>query len=225
MIQTSALIFQANSCNLSLTATLSSTRMKLRQGELRLNDNTGDPKFPTFLYDEDAMDSTFTTGLFRGPFLLAVSSDSVVTMKVNIAHGQHSGIHFHLYFSLCHDRCKGVVKARERQNPWDGEGYPLDYLLHSDSRACQPSQSPNPLDDIIFPGIHYIVLSQYMGRGMEGCQAPMPLCPSLRTVCSPRRPLVHRNSQVVERVHRSNCNIFFTLMIFKESIRRFYRDR
>jgi len=56
---------------------LSSTLMKLRQGELRLNDNRGDPKFPAFLYDEDAMNGTFTTGLLRGPLLLAVSSESV----------------------------------------------------------------------------------------------------------------------------------------------------
>jgi len=88
MTQTSTLTFRADSRNLSLTATLPSTRMKLRQGELRLNDNTGDPKFPVFLYNEEAMDGTFTTGLLRGPFLLAVSSDSV-TMKANIAHGQH----------------------------------------------------------------------------------------------------------------------------------------
>lgn len=49
------------------------TRAKLAQGELPLNDNVGDPKFPAFLYDEDIMDDSLTTGLLRGPLLLAVS--------------------------------------------------------------------------------------------------------------------------------------------------------
>ena len=110
--------------------------MKLRQGELRLNDNTGDPKFPAFLYDEDAMNGTFTTGLLRGPLLLAVSSESVTT-KINVAHGQRSGIHFNLYFAICGDRRKGIVKARERQNPWNGEGHSLDNLLCSDPCSCK----------------------------------------------------------------------------------------
>ena len=48
--------------------------MKLRQGELALIDSAGDPKFPAFLYDEDATDDSLTQGLFRGPLLLAVSS-------------------------------------------------------------------------------------------------------------------------------------------------------
>lgn len=48
--------------------------MRLRQGELPLIDNTGDPKFPAFLYDESVMtDGSLTQGLFRGPILLAVS--------------------------------------------------------------------------------------------------------------------------------------------------------
>jgi hypothetical protein len=47
--------------------------MKLSQGELPLIDVTGDPKFPAFLYDEDIMDGSLVQGLFRGPFLLAVS--------------------------------------------------------------------------------------------------------------------------------------------------------
>ena len=55
--------------------------MKLRQGELPLIDNTGDPKFPAFLYDEDAMDSSLTQGLFRGPLLLAVSPNHVHTKQ------------------------------------------------------------------------------------------------------------------------------------------------
>ena len=42
------------------------------QGELPLNDNVGDPKFPTFLYDEDVMDGSFMTGLLRGRLLLKV---------------------------------------------------------------------------------------------------------------------------------------------------------
>lgn len=49
--------------------------MKLRQRELALTDGTRDPKFPAFLYDEDAMDTSLTQGLFRGPLLLAVSSN------------------------------------------------------------------------------------------------------------------------------------------------------
>jgi hypothetical protein len=56
-----------------LNFTFFSTRQKLMQGELPLNDSVGDPKFPSFLYDEDAMDGSFTTGLLRGPLLLAVS--------------------------------------------------------------------------------------------------------------------------------------------------------
>ena len=51
-----------------------STRRKLRQQELPLNDNAGDPKFPAFLYDESATDGSLSAGLFRGPLLLAVSS-------------------------------------------------------------------------------------------------------------------------------------------------------
>lgn len=47
--------------------------MKLSQGALALIDKNGDPKFPTFLYDEDAMNGSFAAGLFRGPLLLAVS--------------------------------------------------------------------------------------------------------------------------------------------------------
>ena len=109
--------------------------MKLRQGELWLNDNRGDPKFPAFLYDEDAMNGTFTTGLLRGPLLLAVSSN-LVTTKADVAHGQHSGTHFHLYFALCWDWRKGVVKARECQNPCNGEGRSFDDLLHSNPRSC-----------------------------------------------------------------------------------------
>lgn len=46
------------------------------QGEIPLNDNTGDPKFPAFLYDEDIMDGSFATGLLRGKLLLAVRSTS-----------------------------------------------------------------------------------------------------------------------------------------------------
>ena len=57
-----------------LRTRIPSTRARLRQGELPLIDSTGDPKFPAFLYDEDSMtDGSLTQGLFRGPFLLAVS--------------------------------------------------------------------------------------------------------------------------------------------------------
>ena len=55
--------------------------MKLRQGELPLIDNVGDPKFPAFLYDEDAMDSSLAQGLFRGPLLLAVRPDHTHTRE------------------------------------------------------------------------------------------------------------------------------------------------
>lgn len=54
-------------------STLSSTREKLSQGELTLVDNTGDPKLPAYLYDEDIADGSLTQGLLRGQFLLAVS--------------------------------------------------------------------------------------------------------------------------------------------------------
>lgn len=56
-----------------------STVMKLRQGELLLIDNAGDPKFPAFLYDEDTMNTSLTQGLFHGPLLLAVSLDHPCT--------------------------------------------------------------------------------------------------------------------------------------------------
>ena len=135
MTQLSVLTLQADARNLSLTTLLPSTMMKLRQGELRLNDNTGDPKFPAFLYDEDAMDGTFTTGLLCGPLLLAVSSESVTT-KTDVTHGRHLGIYFHLYFTFWRDRRKGVVQAREHQNPQNGKGHPLDDLLRSNSCLC-----------------------------------------------------------------------------------------
>lgn len=51
---------------------------KLAQGTVALNDNAGDPKFPAFLYDEDTLDGSLTTGLFRGPLLLAVSITGVM---------------------------------------------------------------------------------------------------------------------------------------------------
>lgn len=54
--------------------------MKLKQGELPLIDNTGDPKFPAFLYDEELMDGSLTQGLFRGPLLLAVSIYQALTL-------------------------------------------------------------------------------------------------------------------------------------------------
>ena len=47
--------------------------MRLSEGELPLINSVGDPKFPAFLYDEDAINESFAWGLFRGPFLLVVS--------------------------------------------------------------------------------------------------------------------------------------------------------
>ena len=57
----------------SLSTLPLSARAKLRDGKLKLIDSNGDPKLPTFLYDEDTMDGSLTQGLFRGPLLLAVS--------------------------------------------------------------------------------------------------------------------------------------------------------
>ena len=47
--------------------------MQLQSRALTLIDSEGDPKFPLFLYDPDLVDRSITQGLFRGPFLLAVS--------------------------------------------------------------------------------------------------------------------------------------------------------
>lgn len=115
----------------SLSATLSSTRQKLIGGELALNDSVGDPKFPAFLYDEDVMDGSFMMGLFHGPLLLAVSL--VILEQGGITDCWHLGVHFHLHIAFWCHRCKGVIEAGERKNPWDGERHSVNSLLHCDT--------------------------------------------------------------------------------------------
>ena len=81
-------------------------------------------------------------------------------------------------------------------------------------------------DNIILLDVRCAVLSQFMGRGMEGRQALAPLPPSPRTVCLPRRPLVRRDPQVVERVRVQHVKHLLCLRSStQESIWQFRRNR
>ena len=109
-----------------------STRRKLRQQELPLNDSAGDPKFPAFLYDESATDGSLSAGLFHGPLLLAVSP--TIHARGIITNRTHSGLHFHLLIAFWCYRHEGIVETRERQDPWNGERGSCDNMLCSGSR-------------------------------------------------------------------------------------------
>ena len=93
-----------------------------------------------------------------------------------------SGIHSYIYLAFCCDRWKDFPETGECTDSRHGESPSVNDLLCSN------------------PGIRRVVLQQRMEGRMERCQVSAPLCPSSRAICSLGRPLVCRNSQVVERV-------------------------
>ncbi|KAF9789208.1 hypothetical protein BJ322DRAFT_1105075 [Thelephora terrestris] len=116
-------------------------RAKLRDGKLSILDIKGDPKFPTFLYDDETTDGgSLADGLFCGPILLAVYThifilpSAATGAKASLKRGNAKihGMEKVVPSTICYAAIQAYVAlccSREWKEEWKGVKFARLYFL------------------------------------------------------------------------------------------------
>lgn len=116
------------------------TRAKLSDNRLTLCDSAKEPKFPSFLYDEESNNGSLSQGLFRGPVLLAVykhifiAPSAATGAKASLKRGNAKihGLEKVTPPTICYAAIQayiGLCSAVEWKEEWKGVNLQRLYLL------------------------------------------------------------------------------------------------